>query len=205
MAALRREAAGHRIQLEADLAEVHRRLQRIISAIEKGAYNATVQARLNELEARQAELVAQLDALETAAPVVQLHPNAAAVYRDKVADLESALNSPEIRTEAGDALRALIERVVLIPDEVAPDGLRVELYGDLPEILCLGEDQQARRGRHGDDVGFKAKRPGADVLRSQLSVVAGACNRLCRTRFPALSRRQRGSKSYTGYHAISIS
>jgi site-specific DNA recombinase len=93
MAALRREAAGHRIQLEAELAEVRRRLQGIISAIEKGAYNATVQARLNELEARQAELVVQLDALETAAPVVQLHPNAAAIYRDKVADLESALNS----------------------------------------------------------------------------------------------------------------
>ena len=78
MAALRREAAGHRIQLEAELADVQRRLQGIISAIEKGAYNATVQARLNEatvqarlneLEARQAELVAQLDAFEASAPV----------------------------------------------------------------------------------------------------------------------------------------
>ena len=108
---------------------------------------------------------------------MQLHPNASTIYRHKVADLECALNSPKIRAEAGDARRALIERVWCSYQTrwhqmgCASNSMVISL-----EILRLGEDQQARRGWR-DDVAYQAKRPGTGVLdKSNSSVVAGARN-----------------------------
>ncbi len=117
------------------------------------------------------------------APKVRLHPNAAGLYRAKVAALEASLNAPEIKAEASDALRALIDKVVLTPDPDAPDRLRAELHGDLAEILWLGEAIDNRLTQQLGNVRQNEKLPGTDVPRSQLSVVAGTRNPLYRTRF----------------------
>ncbi len=102
---------------------------------------------------------------------MRLTADAATVYRDKVADLEASLNAPAIRTEAAEALRSLIERVVLTPDADAPDGLQAELHGALATILTLASavdgPAQKRGGRNGDA-------SGTSVPVGQLSVVAGA-------------------------------
>ena len=72
--------------------------------------------------------------------------------------------------EASDALRALIEKVVLTPDPDALDGLAAELHGDLAMILAAAAGEPAgaakRKNPRGTSVprGFRA---------SQLSVVAG--------------------------------
>lgn len=60
-----------------------------------------------------------------------------------MAKLEEALNDPAIRDEAGNALRGLIDNVVLTPDAAAPNGLRAELRGDLASILALWGNQNA--------------------------------------------------------------
>jgi hypothetical protein len=52
--------------------------------------------------------------------------NAAALYAAKVADLQAALNEPDIRREAMAALQTLIERIVLTPDERAPNRLGID-------------------------------------------------------------------------------
>ena len=91
-----------------------------------------------------------------------------------MAELEHALNEPELRTEAAEILRALIERVVLTPDETAPDRLRAELRGDLAMILqaAAGAEPAACCGAR--LLGARnEKLPGTGVLGSQLSVVAG--------------------------------
>ncbi|WP_428374217.1 hypothetical protein [Lichenicoccus sp.] len=67
----------------------------------------------------------------------RLHPNAAALHRDKVAGLEASLSAPEIKLEAAEALRGLIDSVTLTPDPGAADGLRIELRGALATILAL--------------------------------------------------------------------
>lgn len=155
MAAVQREAISQRGRLEAEHADVERRLQGVMKAIEDGAWNASLRQRLDDLEARKADLKSQIETAGTAPPPIRLHPGAADVYRAKVADLEAALNAPGFRAEASEALRALIERVVLIPDPGAPDGLRAELSGDLAMILRLGERDPpattiaAQDGRHG--------------------------------------------------------
>ena len=44
-----------------------------------------------------------------------LHPNLAALYREKVATLASALQNAESRSEAAEALRGLVDAIVLVP------------------------------------------------------------------------------------------
>jgi hypothetical protein len=93
-----------------------------------------------------------------------------------MADLAASLNPPAIRTEAAEALRSLIEMVVLTPDAASPDGLRAEPHGALATILTLAStgapDAGANRrtGRRGV---LGCDRTGTGVLGSQLSVVAG--------------------------------
>ena len=100
---------------------------------------------------------------------VALHPSLPQLYRRKVEQLESLLGDPELASEAMEAIRALIARIVLTPRPAG--GLDAVLYGDLAQILTIAEaaqTQEARRvvgGRSGDVLG-------------RLSVVAGARNTL---------------------------
>jgi site-specific DNA recombinase len=164
-----REAARVRLHAEAELADVGRRLKGVLSAIEAGAFDETLRGRLDGLESRKAEIEAAIRTTIEPAPPARLHPASAELYQARVADLEAALNDPEIRMEAAEALRGLLDRVALTPDPEAPDGLRVELYGDLAEIMALGNRQRdSSVGPGGSGRG----------RRSQLSVVAGTCNHL---------------------------
>ena len=52
--------------------------------------------------------------------------------RQKVTALAQALEHPETRTEASEALRSLIDAIVLTPDE---GELRIELRGNLAAML----------------------------------------------------------------------
>jgi hypothetical protein len=77
----------------------------------------------------------------------------------------------------------LIERVVLILDATAPDGLAAELYGDLAMVLLLAEraawEPEAAAAATGKLLTLKhKKRPGTCVPGRQLTVVAGARNHL---------------------------
>ena len=67
---------------------------------------------------------------------------------------------PDVRSEAAEALRALIDKVVLTPSE---DGYDIDLHGDLAGILTLAS-------------GAKAKTAVAGMAKavSQVSLVAGA-------------------------------
>jgi site-specific DNA recombinase len=89
---------------------------------------------------------------------VRLHPNLAQVYREKVANLHSALADPELRTEALDLIRGLIERVELYPAE---DGFRIELVGEIANIVTLSAG---------------AESVGSELGRASVKVVAGTRN-----------------------------
>lgn len=110
-----------------------------------------------ELEAKQVELKKELETELAPQPI--LHPNLSNLYRSKVANLADALSSPEARSEAHEALRGLIDSVVLTPSE---DGYSIDLRGDLAGILSLATDTQA-------------KTAGAGVAEavSQVTLVAG--------------------------------
>ncbi len=77
---------------------------------------------------------------------VALHPGLARLYKEKVANLVAALNADGTREEAAGIIRGLIERIILHPDSAAPNGHRIELYGELGTILQLGATQSSTNG-----------------------------------------------------------
>ena len=119
----------------------------MIRAIEDGLYQPSMKARMAELEAEKAALEERLAAPEL--PKVLLHPNLAAMYRQKVAALEQALADPEIKAEAMEIVRSQIERITLTPN--AEGGLDIQLQGDLARILQLCESGAGKSERPGTD------------------------------------------------------
>ena len=71
-----------------------------------------------------------------------MHPNMAKEYRRKVRGLIRALNKEDSRAEAGELIRALIDRIVLTPVNGA---LEVDLVGDLAGIITLATDQKSEK------------------------------------------------------------
>ena len=67
-----------------------------------------------------------------------LHPNMADVYREKVTQLVRGLEQEESRTAAADALRGLIDAIVLSPQKGA---LRIELPDNLAAMLKAAHAQ----------------------------------------------------------------
>jgi site-specific DNA recombinase len=174
LATLQRDALGTQARVHREMGDIERRLQGVLRAVENGAWNDSIRTRLTELEGRKAVLQQQLADAEHPPPRIHLSANAADIYRSRVADLEASLNNAEIKTEAAEALRLLIERIVLTPDAAAADGLAATLHGELATILRLASaEPPARRRRMIGGVAQNEKHPGTAVLGCQLSVVAG--------------------------------
>jgi site-specific DNA recombinase len=102
----------------------------------------------------EAELQSRLDSPEVSE---LLHPRMADVYREKVGGLCLALASEESRAGAREAIRALIEAILLEPDG---ERLKITLKGDLAGMLSAARDSK--------------KSPETGDLSLQVVMVAGA-------------------------------
>ncbi len=142
---LRQETLGARAGLETELKTVERQIRNIVEAVKAGFFAPSMKEEMATLEARQAELRERLADAPDAAPMA-LHPGLAEIYREKVADLSSALNVPARRQEAAEALRGLIEAITLVPVDGA---LQIELIGALAGILALGKEERPGPGARG--------------------------------------------------------
>ena len=151
----------HRADLSAAENEIERievRRKKLVESIMEGVPASEVRDELNANAARREELKAKLAAADEPPPL--LHPGMADLYRQKVTALAQALEHPETRTEASEALRGLIDAIVLTPDQ---GELRIELKGNLAAML--GAAQNAKRSPETGDVSL------------QVEMVAGARNR----------------------------
>src|SRR5262245_21574306 len=116
---------------------LERRINTLLDAFSSGALKgASVQAKLEALEARQGEVAKELAGLS--AEPVQLHPNLAALYGRKVAALQDLLERDATRIEAVEIIRTLIEQVIFRP--TAEAGLEVELVGDIAGMVQLAQN-----------------------------------------------------------------
>ena len=174
LATLRKTARSEEMRLQSELAGVSRRLEGVLTAIENGVCNASLKARLNEVEAKQTTLQAQLAACRRPEVPIILHPNAADIYKRRVSELKAALSDPEIRSEAGEELSALIDKIVLTPTAGCPDGLAIDLHGALAAILSMAGAGQSTNTNTPATVAQRAAK--ARGVESLLSGVAGACN-----------------------------
>jgi site-specific DNA recombinase len=99
-----------------------------------------VKERMGQLEARQAEIEAALQHAEEPPP--PLHPVMATLYREKVAQLSSALAHEDTKLEAAGILCGLVEKVV----SPAEGGFALDLHGDLVGILALASNAKQPSG-----------------------------------------------------------
>jgi DNA invertase Pin-like site-specific DNA recombinase len=116
-------------------------------------------AEMKALDGRRKELEGQLKTADEPPPL--LHPEMARIYRTKVTELASALQQSESRVEATEALRGLVDAIVLTPDGDKEE-LGIDLRGNLAAML--GATVQTKRSPESDD------------LSLQVSLVAGARN-----------------------------
>ena len=151
---LRTEHRANVSSARSQLAGVDREIRKLIQAIKDGVPALSIKDELLSLESRKGQLQSRLEAPEM--PEL-LHPRMADVYREKVATLCLALENEESRTSAVDAIRALIEVIVLDPDG---DQLKITLRGDLAGMLTAARDSK--------------RSPETGDLLLQIKLVAGA-------------------------------
>lgn len=126
----RLERAGEAAKRK-ELGTVERQVRRIIEAVKDGFAVPSMREELIVLEKRKAALTADLESISAAPEPPALHPGLAQVYRKKVAELTEALNTEDMRTEAAEAIRALLEEIRMVPEK---GELSVELVGALPGL-----------------------------------------------------------------------
>jgi len=166
---LRMAARAGLTAMEHELGRAQTQITKLVQALKDGVPASVVKDELLALEAQQADLRGRLDRASEPAPL--LHPNMAALYRRKVGELADALAHEESRAGAAEALRGLIDGIILTPDG---GELRIELQGNLAAMLRAADAQRTGRqpvvGRLlGDDV----RSPNDDDL-VQIMMVAGA-------------------------------
>ena len=166
---LNRERRSNGDAWQAELAKVEKDIRGFIEAIKAGMFHESMKAEMDALEARKSELATLL--VDAPEDKPDLLPTASAIYAKKVAKLTQALNRPAERQEAAEALRMVIEKIVLTPGPKRGE-MDATLHGELGQILAWTERQAlGKASKTNTPRGFC---PGVSV-----SVVAGARNRRC--------------------------
>ena len=136
---LRREQANEQAAAQGELARIQRQIRNIVEAVKAGMFAPAMKDEMAALEERRARLVELTRDQFEEQPL--LHPGLAEVYRRKVEKLTQALNKEELRAEAAETLRSMIQAIRLMPE----DGeLAIELVGEFAGILALGEEKSPR-------------------------------------------------------------
>ena len=140
-----------------ELADTAKAIAEIVRVIEQGGYHRALSARLTELETKQDGLTARLSDVPHDTP--DIHPNIAETYRRRIERLTEALSHPDDALEAADALREVIDRIVVTPGKSRGD-YSITLQGELGTIL----DWIDRSGKPG-------YKPNPDLPTSRLLVL----------------------------------
>ncbi|MBV0893573.1 recombinase family protein, partial [Paracoccus sp. Z118] len=132
----------HRAVKEKELAKVIKDQDVLVNALLSGTPPARINAKLAELETRQKQLEAELAAASAPAATTRLHPRIAETYHERIRSLITGLTEPDAESEAREAIRGLIDRIVITPEPTGGKRMRprIELQGSLAAILRLSLD-----------------------------------------------------------------
>lgn len=90
------------------------KLMKLILASDDVDASKRVMRQMTELEKRKEELERLL--AEANEPPPLLHPNLAALYRQRITALQESLQAVETRAEAAEIIRGLVDRITLMPE-----------------------------------------------------------------------------------------
>ncbi|WP_212376073.1 recombinase family protein [Acetobacter persici] len=158
---LRMEKGADLATLKSELPKIERELDKAVQAILDGFASSALKTRMEQLEARKAEIEVRL--AEAPSPPPLLHPNMAELYRQKIGLLHDSLQNEATGTQAKEAIRSLIARIKLIPEN---GELAIFLEGDLAAMLVFATNK--KNAEHHPDAGVLNK------FLVQDSLVAGA-------------------------------
>ena len=134
---LRMERDSDVINRRKELDRIERELDKAIQAILDGVPGAKLKDKIGGLEARKIELLELVS--ESKEPIHLLHPNMAAIYRQRISALCESLGDEDRKVEAVEVLRTLVDQVSLVPED---DGLSIVLRGDLAAILTFAANKK---------------------------------------------------------------
>lgn len=141
-AAARKSDKAARVKpLARRLDEIDRSLGRLVSAIERGTATASMESRVAELEREKTGLAAELEAVATTTEPIDLIPSSGEAYIAMIEHLQAELaelakGDSARQVQLRDAVRGLIDRIVIIPksqDRGAP--VDVMIVGRLNDFL----------------------------------------------------------------------
>ena len=136
-----------RADLEKELTRVSTDHKKLVDAILAGVPADQVKDRMIEIDARRKDLERQLSTSPAPDPI-RIHPGMARTYRARIGQLIIGLQDAERMDEAKEALRALIEKVELVPvsaeesaagkpGDSSKPRLAIHLHGALASLLRL--------------------------------------------------------------------
>ena len=122
-------------------------------------------------------LEAKLEATEASPAPLRFHPKMAETYRDRVGTLIRGLGREEGLEETREALRGLIEKIVLVPRSDGM-GLDIDLHGALAGLLRLATGVEQRQAAGAGKKSTNAKCPAGAGLEAvdiveEIVLVAG--------------------------------
>ena len=161
---LRMEHRATPIAAEREIERIEIRRKKLVQSIMDGVPASEVKDERNANAVRREELKAEIAAADAPPPL--LHPEMADLYRQKATTLAEALEGPATRVETTEALRGLVDAIILTPSQ---GDLRIELKGNLAAMLSAATN--AKRS------------PETGDLSLQVEMVAGAGFELCATQF----------------------
>ncbi|MCX2562300.1 recombinase family protein [Acetobacter farinalis] len=147
---LRMEKGADLATLKSELPKIERELNKAVQAILDGFASSALKTRMEQLEARKAEIEARL--AEAPCPPPLLHPNMAELYRQKIGVLHDSLQNEATGTQTIEAIRSLITRIRLIPEN---GELAIFLEGDLAAMLGFATNK--KNATHHPDTGVLNK------------------------------------------------
>jgi site-specific DNA recombinase len=167
---LSRERRANGEGYRSELTKIQRTLKQMLGVIEEGGHTRGMTDRMRELEARE-DALKELLAQEPA-DVPDIHPNVSGICRKKVERLAKSLNNPEDRYEEAETIRALVEKITLLPGPNRGE-IDATLHGELGTILGWIDAQALAKTQ-------KRETPAASATGVSVSVVAGRANRFLR-------------------------
>jgi len=142
LAAARRQSRG---RLEGDLADIERKINRMLKMVEDGHAEPSIAGpRLNQLAFERRQLEAAV-ASEPPNKVVEVFPNSAERYAAKVGEIHKALASGKNGDLDAVALVRSLIRCIVVKATRAPQPLEIEVEGTLA-VLMKNEDGSAPSG-----------------------------------------------------------
>ena len=133
IAAANKMLASQQNALNDELVRIGQEIGNLVVAIGREYDSPSIKAKLDGLEGRRAEIQAQ--SAKPAPDVIAPNPKAESLWQAKMLTLSANLRDGPEGQPFREALRGLIERVTLAPDQTAVHGFMTEVEGALAALL----------------------------------------------------------------------